>query len=426
MKWVKFWLAVKLAFLVGVTVPVSFAAQPKAPHTAHYTVTDLGSLGGSLAQAGGISNTGWVEGFSLLPGDDSFHVFVWHNGVMTDIGTLGGPDSFAEYRPNDFGQAGGYSETSDPDPNGEDFCGFGTQLTCLAFTWRNGVMTALPNLGGNNGSGFGSNDLGELAGTAENTTPEPSCEGTGQIFQYEPVFWKKGSIHELPTFPGDPVGMATAINIWGQAVGVSGPCGAGNIGVNSHALLWKNGKAIDLGNLGGQMNNFPQDINAWGQIVGLSDLAGDATFHAFLWQKGTMKDLGTLPGDVHSNAESINDFGQVVGKSADANFNGRAFVWQNGVMTDLNTLIPENSTLFLLNATSNNDWGQIVGSAVDLDTGDIHAFLATPCFGNGADKEISSNVRQLQRPSISHPGSLRLLQRRSGVQDRSRSNDLYR
>jgi len=417
MKSVKLMCATTMTLLAALALSASLAAQTQAQKApkARYTVTDLGSLGGSLAQAGGITNTGWVEGFSLLPGDEAYHVFMWHRGVMTDIGTLGGANSFAEYRPNNFGDAGGYSETSTPDPNGEDFCGFGNPVICLAFFWHNGVMTAQPTLGGNNAAGFGTNDWGEMAGMSENTTPEPTCGDSGQIFQYKPVVWKKGRIRELPTLPGDPVGQAIAINTWGQVIGVSGPCGTGNFGVNSHMLLWQNGRAIALGNLGGEMGNFTQDINNWGQVVGLSDLPGDTTFHGFLWQGGKMRDLGTLPGDVHSNAESINNLGEIVGRSSDADFNGRAVVWRNGVITDLNTLIPADSPLYLLNAGSNNDWGQIVGSALVISTGEVHAFLATPieCEDAGADAATAAAGETAQRPNITLPESVRkLLQRR--------------
>src|ERR1700751_1735344 len=79
-------------------------AQPQKAHGARYIIKDLGTLGGSDAEAGGISNNGWVEGFSTLPPDDSvIHSFLWRNGVMIDLGTLGGPNSFSEWQPNQFG-----------------------------------------------------------------------------------------------------------------------------------------------------------------------------------------------------------------------------------------------------------------------------------------------------------------------------------
>jgi len=259
----------------------------------------------------------------------------------------------------------------------ENFCGYGTNLLCLPIVWWNAEkkMTQLPTLGGNNAWAAGINDRNMVAGVSENTTTEPTCAGTSQVFQYKPVIWTKGKVHELPTVAGDPVGMAWAINYLGQATGYSGGCTT-----YLHALLWQDGKVIDLGNLGGVMNNTGVDINNLGQVVGNSDLQGDNTLHAFLWQKKTgMIDLGTLPGDVGSDGDGINDLGQVVGGSWDADGNDRAYLWQNGVMTDLNTLIPADSPLHLIEATGTiNDWGQIAGIALVISTGEVHGFLATP------------------------------------------------
>jgi probable HAF family extracellular repeat protein len=394
-----------MVFLVTLAISFSLAAQANAQHKIRYIVKDLGTLGGSFAAAGGISNTGWIEGYSYLPGDNEIHEFLYHDGVMKDLGTLGGPDSFSEYRPNNFGNAGGQSETSVFDPNGEDFCEFGTGLICLPFFWHNHKMTPQPTLGGNNGAGYGVNDLGEMAGTAENKTMEPTCAvaGTGELLQYKPAIWKDGRIRELPSFRGDPVGVAYAINNHSQAVGQSGPCGVEvSLGLPSHAMLWQNNKAINLGSLGGTLNNLAQDINDKGQVVGLSDLRGDDTFHAFLWQQNKMTDLGALPGDIHSNGESINIEGEVVGRSANADFSsGSAFVWRNGVMTDLNTLIPANSPLYLMNATSNNDLGQIVGSALQISSGEVHVFLATPIdCESGEGAAILFAPETVQRPNI--------------------------
>ena len=401
-----------LAALAGLS-SLSAQAQKQGTHKARYTIRDLGTLGGSDVAAGGNSNAGWVTGYSLLPGDDVTHSFLWRNGALTDLGTLGGPNSFGNYRPNDFGDAGGYSDLSIADPNQEDFCGFGTQLVCLAYFWHHGAMHALPTLGGSNSAGFGVNDLGDLAGSAENAIQEPTCVGTGQVLQYKPVIWRQGRIHELPTLGSDPVGGIYAINDLGEAIGQTGPCLGEAFGGSDHAVLWKNGNAIDLGSLGGTANNTPQDLNILGQVVGYSNISGDATFHAFLWQRGKMTDLGTLPGDVHSVAEGINIRGEVVGRSSDADFNGRGWIWQNGVMTDLNTLIPASSPMYILEGTSNNDLGQIVGIGM-TSSGDQHAFLATPVGNGGESATIAEALDTVQRPAIALSANLRRMPGRRG------------
>jgi len=148
-------------------------------------------------------------------------------------------------------------------------------------------------------------------------------------------------------------------------------------------------------------------------VVGESGLPDNASFHAFLWQNGAMTDLGTLSGDVLSAAQAINSKGQVVGGSADASFNERAFIWQNGVMTDLNTLIPPDSPLYLLEADSINDRGQIIGFAFDLNSGEGHAFLATPNYGE-AVAASAATAAAIQRPQITLSENVRkLLQQRA-------------
>ncbi len=398
MKSVRSMPVIAALFLGALAIPAATEAQTplRQPPKARFTVKDLGTLGGTQAEPGGVSNTDYVEGVSTLPNDYVAHVFLWHNGVMRDLGTLGGPNSSTVWRPSDEGDVGGLSELSRPDPNGEDFCGFGDNLVCVAFYWHNGRMIAQPSLGGPNSSGFGVNDLGELAGTAENNVIEPTCAAIGEVLQYKPVIWKGGHIYQLPTLPGDPVGVVFAINNNGQAVGNSGQCGAGSYPVQEHAVVWQNGKAIDIGSLGSTINNNPEDINCRGDVAGFANLPGDEAFHAYLWRKGVMTDLGTLPGDVHSVGQALNCQGQVVGRTSDADFNGVGFLWENGVMSDLNTLIPADSPLFISDANGINDLGQIVAVGV-TSTGEEHACLLTPIGEDPFD------ARPAARESVPRP-----------------------
>ena len=393
------------SLLASLAMPVRLAAQePEAtqkPAAIRYTVTDLGTLeGGTFSQPFFINKYGLVSGSASLP-DGTQHAVLWLEGLMGDIGApgLGGPNSIA-FGDNVRFQAAGEAETSTPDPNGEDFCGFGTHLTCLPFLWQDGVMTPLPTLGGNNGEATAINDRGEVAGLAENLSPDPGCP-TPQVLQFEPVIWKNGRVNQLHTLGGDPDGVAFMINDNGQAVGASGTCATFNPIdlynlVPVHALLWEKGKATDLGNLGGQTGqaggNIALDINNQGQVVGNSDLPGDTTFHAFLWTRRTgMQDLGTLSGDVASVSISINDAGSVIGASLDADFNPRAFLWEKGVMTDLNTLIAGDSPLYLLTGCSINSRGEITGLGL-TSTGETHTYLATPTHGVATSESTSQGV----------------------------------
>jgi probable HAF family extracellular repeat protein len=275
-----------------------------------------------------------------------------------------------------------------------------------------------------------------VVGLAENTTRDPTCVAP-QVLQGRPVIWHKDwdndDVQELPTISGDPDGQANAINDKGQVTGISGNCEVWHsVGGAFHAVLWQRGEVesqndndhahwtvTDLGSLGGTMNNVGVDINNQGQVVGNSNLRGDKTFHVFLWQDGVMRDLGTLPGDSSSAADGINDEGQVVGGSFDLNGNARAFLWQNGVMTDLNTLIPLDSPLTLLEATGTiNSRGQIAGLALQKNTGQLHAFFATPCDEKHAenegckdDAEGTNAIRaeSNERPKVALPENVRKL-----------------
>jgi probable HAF family extracellular repeat protein len=378
-------------------LPAQGAEQNKT--LPRYSVTSLGTLGGTYSTAAGINNKGLVSGDANLAGDVTEHATLWRNGVITDLGTLGGANS-AGNPVNERGMIAGDTQTSILDPLGENW---GLIFTCTpagglcqgyqnltrAFLWQNGVMTPLPTLGGNNSflvSNGALNNLGQVVGFAENSTQDPNCIAP-QVFDWEAVVWgpKAGEVKELPPLPGDSVGAALGINGIGQVVGAtSGTCGFPSFALPLHAVLWQNGSVTDLGSFGGVMSNAGVAINTEGQVVGISDSPGDTTTHAFLWQNGLMTDLGTLPGDYFSFANDINDKGQVVGQSCDVNFNCRVFLWQNGVMTDLNALIPPDSPLYLTYGGGINDRGEIAGQAFNQNTGDAPAFLAIPVAGSSA------------------------------------------
>ena len=397
-------LSLSAWLLAALAVPLTAAAQDNQQRplpAAHYTVTDLGTLpGGNFSQPFSINRYGLVSGSSNLA-DGNQHATLWLEKLKVDIGApgLGGPNSIA-FGDNERFQSAGEAETSTPDPNGEDFCGFGTHLTCLPFLWQGGEMMQLSTLGGNNGVAMAISNRGDVAGLAENSMPDTGCPAP-QVLHFKPVVWEKGAIHKLPTFGGDPDGVAQEINDNGQVVGGSGTCATFNTNflynlVPVHALLWEKGKATDLGNLGGKTGqaggNIAYDINNQGQVVGNSDLRGDKTFHAFLWTRKTgMQDLGKLSGDVASVSISINDAGSIVGASLDKKFNPRAFLWEKGVMTDLNTLVAGHSPLYLLTGCSINSRGEITGLGM-THTGEIHTYLATPTHGVASGDSTSQGA----------------------------------
>ncbi|MBV8344790.1 MAG: hypothetical protein JO190_07330 [Candidatus Eremiobacteraeota bacterium] len=361
---------------------------PGAQKKLYYVVQNLGSLGGRGCCQGPTLNNdiGWVDGESNLPGNKTYHPFLWRNGVMLDLGTLGGPHANVGGM-NDHGivTVGG-SDTGTPDPLGEDFCGYGTHQTCLSFIWDRGKRTRLPTLGGNNNDVADVNNNGLVVAFAETKVRDRSCVPP-QVLDYEGFTWESATkkIHQvLPPLKGDTVSEASGINERGDTVGYSGVCGPiFSIGISYHAVLWKRGGPIDLGNLGGTIANNAYWINNHDQVVGASALRGNKTAHAFLWQNGAMSDLGVLPGDHLSSAGGINNAGQIVGEScksvADYPHDCRMFIWENGAMTDLNTLVRPASSLHLIHWGGINQHGDIVGQAYDRATGVSVPFLAIRC-----------------------------------------------
>lgn len=56
-------------------------------------------------------------------------------------------------------------------------------------------------------------------------------------------------------------------------------------------------------------------------------------------------------------------------------------------MTDLNVLVPADSSLHMVEAPGINSRGQIVGLAIQKATGELRAYLATPCDDEHANEE---------------------------------------
>jgi probable HAF family extracellular repeat protein len=380
------------ALLAGAAAASGAGASQVRSGPLEYSVVNLSGLGGTSSAGFSINNRGWVAGRSNLAGNQSRHATLWRQGRLTDLGTLGGPNSAVLWPVKNLrGIVTGIAQTNEPDPLRETWsCGFffplatRTGVRCLGFKWEDGVMTPLPTLGGTHGFATGSNNRGQIAGWAENTVFDPTCVEPQEL-QFRAVLWgpRDDQIRELPPLPGDTVSAATALNNRGQVVGISGICDQA-VGRFSaiHSVLWEHGKPIDIGDLGGVAWNTPMAINPFGDVVGFANASaadgGNLNPRAFLWTRADgIRNLGAVQGDVTSQATGINKWRQVVGQSCDANDNCRGFLWQNGLMRDLNDLAPGYDDV-ITTANDIDDRGRITGQAFDADTGRFVAFLATP------------------------------------------------
>src|SRR6266853_3386554 len=136
-------------------------AQPpaKAKKT-QYNVSNLASLGGTSSGGNSINDQSWVAGYARLA-DRNRHATLWRNGALTDLHTLGGPNSSVTWNvKNTAGIIVGISQTATtPEPNGENWSSAAFYSTPnnvgyinLGFGWEQGQMRGLPNFpGGNNG-----------------------------------------------------------------------------------------------------------------------------------------------------------------------------------------------------------------------------------------------------------------------------------
>jgi probable HAF family extracellular repeat protein len=273
-------------------------------------IISLGTLGGNGSIAVALNNRGQVVGgaansisdpFSLSPilGGPNFatqtRAFLWENGVMRELGTLGGPDSFGWFV-NERGQVAGVSYT-DSIPN--DTTGL---PTLHPFLWENGQMLDLGSLGGAFSGVNWLNNRGAVVGFM--TLP-------GDEFQH-PYLWDHGTLIDLGTFGGSN-GEAAGLNDAGEVVGVADLPDEGS----HNAFLWKKGVMMDLGNLG--ITSAAHAINSKGQVVGASRVSVQGTqANAFLWENGgPMVDLNTLiPANSALHlvfAEHISDRGEIAG-----------------------------------------------------------------------------------------------------------------
>ena len=210
--------------------------------TPSFTAADmqnLGTLPGYLASyAFGINNVGQIVGYSYDYNID--HAFLYSDGTMQDLGTLGGDQSHA-IAINDAGQVVGDSYTF-----GDDYY--------YAFLYSGGSMQ----------------NIGMLAAAEGNSAANginASGQVVGDVGGVKAFLYSGGSIQYLGSLPeGFTLTSATGINDADQIVGR-----AENASGALHAFLWEDGTMQDLNDLIGPSQwdlEYAAGINDLGQICG--------------------------------------------------------------------------------------------------------------------------------------------------------------
>jgi probable HAF family extracellular repeat protein len=301
-------------------------------------IINLGTLGGNQSFALSVNNRGQVVGVATNTIPDPFdflfvtqlRAFLWQEGAIQDLGTLGGPEAQALFV-NERGQVAGFSLTNatvNPTTGSP---------TTDPFLWENGEMLDLGTLGGTSGSPFGLNNRGQVVGLSNLAGDQTA----------HPFLWDKGTLRDLGTLGGS-FGIAEGINDSGEVVGAA--IKKDQAVFSPLAFLWKDGVMTNLGTLNGDDCSWAFHINSKGQIVGISYPCANPVF---------------------------------------PNFHG--FLWQNGFMTDLNAFAPPDSSLATWgDGIFINDRGEIAGLRVlppFQPALDLHAFLLVPCDENHQDIE---------------------------------------
>jgi probable HAF family extracellular repeat protein len=285
------------------------------------TITDVGALineGGHTSPANGVNSRGQVVGFAFTSMPDPFSMlgvgfqaraYLSENGVIQDLGTLGGPDAEALLI-NNKGQVVGDSYINST----PGACGGDLPLTTGAFVWEQGHMSNVGSFGGTCTVAFALNNRGQVTGSSNLAGDQAS----------HPYLWEHGSMMDLGTFGGS-FGGGAALNEAGDVVGFATFPGDQVF----RAALWKNRHIKDIGTLPGDAFSFAVDINAREQIIAVSIDAQFTRARAFLWEDGKPPlDLDSLIatsglefqiGPPGTGIANINDVGEIVGNATDGN-----------------------------------------------------------------------------------------------------------
>lgn len=277
---------------------------------------------GSYLEVFGMSDAGHIVG-GHITADGQHRGYVWHDGNLTTLPTLGGGDSQA-LDVNSRGDVVGRSQSETG--------------SALATLWRSAQPTSLGALGGSHSEARAINDAGTVVGFS-------SRSGRGLA----PFVWANGVMSELPT-PAGNGGGASDINEKGWIVGAAWTADFSFM----RAVIWKDGVMAEIPSFGGFFSEAV-GINENGDVVGYS-MTPQGEMRAFVWTGGaTITDIG-LPGSTLSIAEAINDAGVVVGRAHVGT--SRAFMWANGELKDLGTAGSDPNAA----AWDVNNLGQIAGN----------------------------------------------------------------
>lgn len=344
----------------------------------------LPTLPGGILYAGGsnangINNSGMVVGASayghLSPynGQNFYHAVSWTNGRVTDLGDLGGGESWANFV-NNHGLVVGFADNGTPDP----YSYYGVQYR--AAVWQNGVIRDLGTLGGTDSEAWTANDNGQVVGIAFlDTPPVPPFNQP----QADAFLWSNGTMQDLGTLGGG-YASPSSINHSGQVTVISFDATNQRLGSylwNAGQKTVLNGLGGNF--VEATMLNDAGTMTGASTIAGDSTFIAELWRPSGLGLRlGTVfGDTGSIGLGINNSGVIVGGSGSV---SLSGNQYAHAFVWRGGRIQDLNTLIPAGSSLTLNVAYAINDGGVIAGLGT-TSTGNVHVFVLVPQGGADDD-----------------------------------------
>ncbi|HYH27841.1 MAG TPA: hypothetical protein VEA19_03570 [Actinomycetota bacterium] len=328
-------------------------AEPAASEAdAAYTVTDLGTFGGELANGFGVNDLSEAVGRAEIP-TTATKGFLWRDGELIDLGALNSSgNGTTAHAINDRGEIAGESMAPDPQFNG---------LSAMPMFWS--AETGMVNLAQDltrtgTGRARGINDHGDVVGIWRN-----------RAFRWS----RHAGYRELDLLPDALWAQAEAFSINDQGVAVG--WGTDPKGFKP-AVRWAPDGSIDLlPRLPGGMYGTGLDVNDRGEIAGESEKileSGAKRPWPVLWRTdGSIEEIPMVPAEPPLDmgaAEGINDRGEIVGVDRSSAWgDGRQVGWiryTDGRKVVLNDLIDPNNGWDIRIPTDINNHGDIVGIGI--------------------------------------------------------------
>ena len=293
--------------LPGLLVGLLLLATAGTASAAQYTVTSLGTLGGTHGDAYDVNSSGHVVGYAANAANVK-RPFLWsQSGGMRDLGTLAGGTGTTGrcYGINDLGWGVGTSENGGSVVN--------------ATLWRPGQSPQ---------------DLGDLTGFTQSYATAVNNAGqvvgvasklVGSDLEQRAFLWtESGGMVDLGTLGGTGT-AANAISDNGLIVGSSELTGSA-----VHAFSCTNSSNMTdiYGDFSGR-DYTANGANASGAVVGQAEKADGSKVPA-LWSTGSGEPA--FADVAYGWAEDINDGGMIVGRYRETSYSDPTlpFVWDGG------------------------------------------------------------------------------------------------